>query len=338
MNTGMNPMSRHADLLVTVLLLASGAWVSAQPATTWSDPSPHRTQLVNVDENVQLEVLDWGGSGQPIVLLAGSGNTAHVFDEFAPRLISDGHVYGITRRGYGMSTPATSGYTADRLGEDVGQVLDALSLSSAILIGHSIAGQELSFLAARTPKRLSGVVYLEAAYFYALQASSPPTPSQTPRGTPLQPPSPRPEDLKDITAFQAWSRHYRGFAPPESEIRQTRIIAADGSVGPVRTPASVGESILAGRQRFSELKVPALAIFAIPHDLGPWVKNDHAQTEAIAKFMESDADSTERQANAFGTGVPGSKVVRIPNANHYVFLSHEGVVLREIRNFIATLR
>ena len=334
-------MCRPAPLLVGVLLLAGGVCIWAQPATPWRDPSPHKTQLVTVDENVQLEVLDWGGSGRPIVLLAGSGNTAHVFDEFAPRLIPDGHVYGITRRGYGMSTPATSGYTADRLGEDVGQVLDALSLSSAILIGHSIAGQELSFLASRTPKRLSGVVYLEAAYFYAFQSPNPPSPPtspQRPRGTPLQSPSPGPDDLKDIAAFRVWSRQFRGFALPESEIRQTRSIAADGSVGPVRTPASIGESILAGRQRFSELKVPVLAIFAIPHDLGPWAKDDRSQTDAIAGFIESDVASTERQANAVETGVPGAKVVRIPNANHYVFLSHEDVVLREIRAFIESLR
>jgi len=31
-------------------------------------------------------VLDWGGSGKPLVLLTGSGNTAHVFDELAGKL------------------------------------------------------------------------------------------------------------------------------------------------------------------------------------------------------------------------------------------------------------
>jgi pimeloyl-ACP methyl ester carboxylesterase len=75
-------------------------------------PSPHRVRLVAVDENVQLEVLDWGGSGRPIVLLAGLGNTAHVFDEFATKLTSRGHIYGITRRGYGASTLAKAGRLA----------------------------------------------------------------------------------------------------------------------------------------------------------------------------------------------------------------------------------
>jgi hypothetical protein len=39
-----------------------------------------------VQEGVRLEVLDWGGSGRPLVLLAGGGDTAHVFDDFAPKL------------------------------------------------------------------------------------------------------------------------------------------------------------------------------------------------------------------------------------------------------------
>ena len=38
----------------------------------WRDPSPHRIQFVTVDEGVRLEVLDWGGTGRPVVLLAGS--------------------------------------------------------------------------------------------------------------------------------------------------------------------------------------------------------------------------------------------------------------------------
>src|SRR5262245_11665458 len=39
----------------------------------WQDPSPHRVRYVSVEKDVQLEVLDWGGSGRGIVLLAGSG-------------------------------------------------------------------------------------------------------------------------------------------------------------------------------------------------------------------------------------------------------------------------
>ena len=36
-------------------------------ASMQTDSSPHRVQVVTVDEGVQLEVLDWGGSGRPLM-------------------------------------------------------------------------------------------------------------------------------------------------------------------------------------------------------------------------------------------------------------------------------
>jgi pimeloyl-ACP methyl ester carboxylesterase len=96
--------------------------------TPWVDPVPHHVQLIPVGESVQLEVLDFGGTGRPIILLAGLGNTAHVFDEFAPRLTHLGHVYAITRRGYGASSRPESGYDVSHLGEDVLTVLNTLRI------------------------------------------------------------------------------------------------------------------------------------------------------------------------------------------------------------------
>src|SRR4051812_49835085 len=68
-------------------------------ASAWQDPTPHRILRVSVAPQVELEVIDWGGSGSPLIFLAGGGNTAHVFDGFAPRFTSRFHVWGITRRG-----------------------------------------------------------------------------------------------------------------------------------------------------------------------------------------------------------------------------------------------
>jgi pimeloyl-ACP methyl ester carboxylesterase len=42
----------------------------------------------------------------------------------------------------------------------------------------------------------------------------------------------------------------------------------------------------------------------------------------------------ERQAKAIEDGVPSARVVRLPGANHYVFLSNEADVLREMRAFV----
>jgi non-heme chloroperoxidase len=47
------------------------------------DTSGHTVSFVMVELGVQLEVLDWGGTGETLVLLTGLGDNAHVFDEFA---------------------------------------------------------------------------------------------------------------------------------------------------------------------------------------------------------------------------------------------------------------
>src|SRR5438552_3289501 len=82
----------HVFVLSIVSVLAPSC---AQKPAVWRDPSSHKVQFATVDEKVKLEVLDWGGRGRPIVLLSGLGNTAHVFDDFASKLTTDYHVYGI---------------------------------------------------------------------------------------------------------------------------------------------------------------------------------------------------------------------------------------------------
>lgn len=41
---------------------------------------------------------------------------------------------------------------------------------------------------------------------------------------------------------------------------------------------------------------------------------------------------------AFRSGVPTARVIQLPHANHYVFLSNEVDVLREMRTFLASLQ
>ena len=57
-----------------------------------------------------------------------------------------------------------SGYSATRLGEDVVRVLDALKLREAVLVEHSVAGEELSAVGATNSNRIVGLIYLDAAW------------------------------------------------------------------------------------------------------------------------------------------------------------------------------
>ena len=362
------------------LVFLAAATCAAQNATTankqespaWRDPSPHSVQFVIVDTDVKLEVLDWGGTGRPVVLLTGLGNTAHVYDDFASKLTPQYHVYGVTRRGYGASSVPATGYMADRLGDDVLAVLDAIKLDRPVLVGHSIAGEELSSIGSRHPERVAGLIYLDAAYCYAyydhslgcleidgaelrrklelLQNSNDqralaqellqndlPVVERDLRGIEKLPPpptpSPTPADLVSFQALSAWFTRTRGITFPEAEFRAGSELTQDGKPSKLKTPPSVPQAIVAGEQKYTDIRVPVLAICAFPHDLGPETNNDpgaHAAAEA------SDAIAAT-QIKAFETGVQSARVVRLPHANHYVFLSNEMDVLREMRAFIGSL-
>ena len=310
------------------------------------DGSPHIVRLVTVEPGIKVEVLDWGGSGRPVVFLAGLGDRAHIFDQFAPKLTPEYHVYGVTRRGYGASSSPASGYEADRLGDDVLAVIDSLRLRKPVLIGHSIAGQELSSVGSRHPNKVGGLVYLDAGYSYAyydrvrgdvlidlldlqrklaqLQLAALGQLQSDARKTPQELTQLIKELLgTDLPRFEQQLREL-----------QAHFAAALTPQTPLRPFPPVALAIFAGRQKYTEIHAPVLAIYALPHKVPAAIANDSVR-RAAAEVM--DLATMGAQANAFEKGVTSARVVRLPHASHYVFRSHEIEVLREIRAFIASL-
>jgi hypothetical protein len=98
--------------------------------------------------------------------------------------------------------------------------------------------------------------------------------------------------------------------------------------------------MLSGVKKFSDIRVPVLATYADPPELPSWLKTseDAGVRSAAQMFSEHEAVLVERQAKAFENGVARSHVVRLANANHWIFQSNEADVLREIHAFVATLK
>lgn len=57
------PFAAAIAFAATVLFLMAGASSSAEESNGWQDPSRHKATRVTVENDVRLEVLDWGGSG-----------------------------------------------------------------------------------------------------------------------------------------------------------------------------------------------------------------------------------------------------------------------------------
>jgi non-heme chloroperoxidase len=328
---------RWAGLLI---VLAATRMFSQTP--TWKDASAHEVRFIPVENGVQLEVLDWGGSGRPLVLLAGSGNSAHVFDYFAPKLADACHVYGITRRGYGASSHPESGYDAERLGEDVLAVLDALHLTAPVLVGHSLGGQELTALASAHPSRVAGLIYVDSTAdptfdwtpYQQLRKKLPST---------MTNPPPSSEETRSFQLYLQWQRRTMGFAFPEAELRNDFAANPDGSMGAYLTPKSVSDSIFAGMRKpdYAGIRVPVLAFFAEPRPLEYQIKfnkpKDAEERAAMEQVYAADMDYAKTSIGRLRSGVPKARVIELAGANHYVFLSNEPEMLREIRLFLADL-
>lgn len=302
--------------------------------TDWVDPSPHRSTMVEVEKGVRLEVLDWGGSGRPLVLITGLGNTAHVYDDFAPKLARDHHVFGITRRGFGSSSVPDAGYDADRLADDIAAVLDQLKLEAPVLVGHSIASEEFNAFAARHPTRAAALIYLDAAYDRTDPAGREPMQDL---GKAVPPPDgPTPADLASYQAFTQWYEKARGVRLPETELRMCCEWESDGRPKSLRAPAAANAKITATLRKpdYARIRVPALSIYA-PLTSAKDLPDYRPQFDAAYQAMFEARDRfVKAQIELFRTSVARGKVVSIPGADHYVFLSNEAEVLREIDAFI----
>jgi non-heme chloroperoxidase len=338
------------DVTHRLCFLAFGAGVAL--ACAWqtvdrSDRSSHEVRLIEVEKDVRLEVLDWGGSGRPLVLLPGAGNTAHVFDDFAPKLTTGCRVYGITRRGFGASDHPPSGYSDQRLADDVLQLLRSLRIDRPVLIGHSMAGGELTTMGNQHSEVLAGLVYLDALGDPRDWPASDPAYRELANKLPeVRRGGPTP-DRSSFGAYRASQLRAEQFAFPESELRQMFTANEDGTVGAYKaSDGSVHAAIGSGQKKrdYSNIKVPVLAMFEYPRPRPPVAATGMPESESSEEraareaYASATAAYVDRWVKNLKSGVPGARIVDLPGAGHFVFLSRQAEVVEEIRRFVASIR
>lgn len=295
-------------------------------------PAP-ATRMVSTAPGVSLEVVDWGGSGPPLVFLAGGGGTAHLYDEFAPRFTDHFHAIGITRRGFGASAAAPPPVVLDSLVFDIRAVLDTLGIRSATLIGHSIAGEEMTRFAELDSARCAGLVYVDAAYDRS-------DVNEVARSQPaVPPPAVGASDLASFANLRALYERVMGVREPDSDIRATNRFDPNGRrIGDV-TPDSLKARIGSYPRvaRYDRFSCRALAIYAMPAslvDVVPYAaeldSSGRRQATALLAFEQSYI-ATSRARFARG---PDREIRVIDSANHFVFLQRPDTVARLMRSFL----
>ncbi len=300
----------NAPILLLAVLLA---W---QSGTVWRDPSAHQVRFVTVDTSVRLEVLDWGGVGRPL-LFVGCYLTGHVYDDIAPKLTDDFHVYAVTRRGVGASDHPLTGYDPQRRTTDILEVIDSLGMQKPILVGNSCGGGILHTLGAEHPDHVGALVYLDAAEDPTLKMS----------------------DYGFIAVAQANLPKRAGEPPrvvfPEAEMKQLAEHPIDLAI----RKAIVEDNNV--KPPYDRISVPVLAVYrtlTLEQMLKDYSPHNEAERVAVEERYAGGRAMLTRWQRDLLAGVPAAKIVELPGANLYMFLSHETDIIRELRAFAATLQ
>jgi pimeloyl-ACP methyl ester carboxylesterase len=329
---------RHVHLafaLAAILAVLSGCEgkqpsVSADP-DQWSDPATHHVSFVTVAPGVNLEVLDWGGTGPPLVFLAGLGNTAHAFDDFAPRFLDSFHVVAITRRGFGASTHPDSGYDAATLAADISSVLESMGLDQVILAGHSIATVELTEMGTHYANQVRRLVYLESVCLVPGAAS---LVSQPPPAGLAEPVAPAGADTLTAFGYVSFVRRTRGVSIPEADIRARYL--ADG------WNEELGKgfrSVIEATELPSceGVQVPSLVVVSSRDAISqeePWIRADTASWAAQLEVERRSAERIQLLLARLPEVIPGGRAETVHGGHHWVFTSHPDEVERLMRAFL----
>jgi pimeloyl-ACP methyl ester carboxylesterase len=300
-------------------------------AQEWVDPSPHSVGYVRSGA-LRLHYLDWGGAGETILLIPGLHATAHAFDDLAPGLTSSYRVIALTPRAHGESSTPDSAYTVGDAAADVLVLMDSLRIQRAHLVGHSISGSTITRVAATHPGRVGKLVFLDATYDYggpderAMEAAGVPRPAMGTGNSPA-------------ASYRDWSRRYfYGTWSMALEADMWAGTPPSGEEGALRGPARAAlfADVTAHPKEYSRVAAPALAIWARKTMDSHFFWLDRAEPEAAARAREYlrlrdvwEGNGAERFRREMAHG----KVVAFP-AHHWVFVSHQQRVLRELRAFL----
>lgn len=115
-------------------------------------------------DDLDLNLVDWGGEGRPLLLLHGYGHGAHLWDHFIPDWISRYRVMALDSRGHGLSSRDPEfRYHNAAIARDVEAVCEHLALEDCVVVGHSQGGHAALRLAGRHPERVARLVLAETA-------------------------------------------------------------------------------------------------------------------------------------------------------------------------------
>jgi pimeloyl-ACP methyl ester carboxylesterase len=290
-----------------------------------------------VDVNgVQLQYLDWGGTGRALILIHGLAANPHVYDDLAPAFIDRFHVISYARRGHGGSD-VQGPYDVVTLTTDLRGFMDALGIAKAALVGHSAGGGEITEMAATHPERVDRIVYLDAGYDLA-----DPDFRNAVKALPQAFFDPPPHAMASLDTFRAYFQ--ATFYPElddmrrvEGNLRQKIVIRPDGTLR-YRTSKALIEALYAAewaneRRGYVRVRCPALAIYA-EHLYDLHIADPRRREDLVAYEQKYWQPFQEKSVERIRRELAGVEIARVPGAHANFFLMQRERVVDLMRRFL----
>ncbi len=136
-------------------------WDGDDPGWVVRLPMMSTWEVVERD-GVRLACQDFGGLGQPVLILHGLAGQSNEWSRTAGHLVPRFHVRALDARGHGLSEQQPADVSRAAHIADVEFIVEALVRQPVILIGQSLGGLTALQVAARSPDLVRSLVVVEA--------------------------------------------------------------------------------------------------------------------------------------------------------------------------------
>ena len=149
-------------IVAIIVLVPLAGWLYQQAATARDRqlyPAPG--ELVNLDGH-HLHLLSRGAGTPTVIFESGLMSTVLSWTNIQPEIAKATRAVCYDRAGLGWSDPGPAPRDADRIVEELHQLLDRAQIPPPfILVGHSFAGLTTRLFAARFPEEVIGLVLID---------------------------------------------------------------------------------------------------------------------------------------------------------------------------------
>jgi non-heme chloroperoxidase len=254
------------------------------------------------------------GTGQPVVLIHCWPASLRVWDHQVAALTAAGfRCIAYDRRGFGSSEHAASGYDYDTLTADLHDLMLALDLRNAVLVGYSMGGGEVArYLSRHSSERVAKAVLLSTGLPSPLQTAD------NPDGVPMAVYDAVIADIeRDRETFlEGFSRGFCNWSPDNAaEIDPVRTQVIRLAMQASLTATTVCVRAFGTTDFRADLRTVAIPVLVM-----------HGAADQIVPY-----EGSSHKAAAM---LPSSRTVLIDGAGHALAMTHADEVSAAIVTFL----